>query len=543
MDFRFLKLMPENWVQALGATFFHSLWVGLILALLTSLVIISSRNSAAYVRYNLLTGLMLCFVVAVGFIFYKSLDFETLPKSSVSNVVVKGSVELGALTQLQSMASQRVLNGLDVLMNLWLAYSAQIVMIWFLIICIKCVKLVANLNTINYLKNNQVFDAGSYWEQKVAEISSRLGISDEVQLLQSGIAKVPMVAGHLKPMILVPLGFLNGLAAAEVDAILCHELAHIKRRDYLVNFIQSLIEIVFFFNPAILWVSKLIRAERENCCDDLAIACTSDKKVYIKALISCEEYQFKTPEFALSIRGQDNQLLDRVKRMVYNKSATLNTLEKMVLTVALISGFLFMAAFTTPSASKTVGSEFSNSLFQDTTKKAKVKKTVGKKAATRSAKVVSQTKHVHVNQHNNVQTNVLISADVDAAKADARAAKEDAKASKEDAKVAIEDARVAKEYAKIVANDKKLAAYPPAPPLPPGVRSASAMPVLSPAERMTGDLVKDGIVKNGANFMYKLSGEELIVNGDRQPEAIHRKYRNRYLTSAKQTITVTVNNN
>jgi bla regulator protein BlaR1 len=80
-----------------------------------------------------------------------------------------------------------------------------------------------------------------------------------------------MVIGNLKPVILMPIGLLTALTTEEVEAILMHELAHIKRRDYLVNLLQSLMEIVFFFNPAVLWISQLIKAERENCCDDLAL--------------------------------------------------------------------------------------------------------------------------------------------------------------------------------------------------------------------------------------------------------------------------------
>ncbi|WP_448634383.1 M56 family metallopeptidase [Pedobacter panaciterrae] len=132
------------------------------------------------------------------------------------------------------------------LMNIWTSYSVQIVMIWFLIICIKCIQLMMGMHAIYYLKNTQIYSAGNFWENKVTELSIKLKIPKNIQILQSGLTKVPVVAGHLKPVILIPLGLLNGLSAAEVEAIISHELAHIKRSDYLVNILQSLIEIIFF---------------------------------------------------------------------------------------------------------------------------------------------------------------------------------------------------------------------------------------------------------------------------------------------------------
>jgi bla regulator protein BlaR1 len=580
MDFQLLNSLPSNWIQSIGITFFHSLWVGVILALLTSVVIITTRKSAASVRYNLLTALMCCFVIAVGYIFYRSLDFADLP-TLATGLPLPVNVELGPLTQFQGIASDGVLNSVDGLMNLWFSYSAQIVMIWFLIICIKCIQLVANLNTIRHLRKTQVFEAGKYWEQKVNEISHRLAITEPVQILQSGIAKLPMVAGHLKPIILVPLGFLNGLAAIEVEAILCHELAHIKRRDYLVNFIQSLIEIVFFFNPAILWISRLIREERENCCDDLAISYTSNKKDYIKALISCEEYQFNTPEFAMSISGSNNQVLDRVKRMIYNRSTSLNTLEKTILTVVLISSFLLTSAFMDPSAA--LRSQLTNTLnLQDTTKKVIGKKPVRKISALKNKKTIAEGKRVKAQKNDAIQSSAQ--KDLNVAKADAEAVRADAEAAKADAEVAKEDARVIKEEAKLRQEEMKLnrderksakqeirineninrvnsstssnVARPPAPPrapvflrapLPPKppVSLRAPLPPAAPSatDLMTKELLKDGIVRQISNLTYKLNKDELIVNGERQPDSVHRKYRIKYLTNYSQNITVRVNSN
>jgi len=90
-----------------------------------------------------------------------------------------------------------------------------------------------------------------------------------------------MVIGLVKPAILVPLGLLSNLPPGQVEAVLLHELAHIRRKDYLVNLLQSFAEAIFFFNPAVLWISSLIREERENCCYDIAIGGIKNKNKFI----------------------------------------------------------------------------------------------------------------------------------------------------------------------------------------------------------------------------------------------------------------------
>jgi beta-lactamase regulating signal transducer with metallopeptidase domain len=92
-----------------------------------------------------------------------------------------------------------------------------------------------------------------------------------VRLLESALVRVPTVIGWLRPAILLPLGFATGLTTDQVAAVLAHELAHIRRHDYLINLLQVLVETLFFYHPAVWYISRRIRAERENCCDDMAL--------------------------------------------------------------------------------------------------------------------------------------------------------------------------------------------------------------------------------------------------------------------------------
>lgn len=569
MEFQLTNLLPSNWMHALGATLFHSLWIGILLAAVTSLIIISTKKSSAALRYNLLTAALCLFVAAMLVTFYQCLNFagETLKPGVQANQDV---LQTGT-SPFQNLAPTNALGQFQGFLSLWTSYSTQIVLIWFLIICAKSIQLMAGLHTVFYLKRTNVFDAGTFWEEKVSKLAANLGIRQSVKLLQSGLAKVPMAAGHFKPVILLPLGMLNGLSMAEVEAILSHELAHIKRRDYLVNILQSAIEIIFFFNPAVLWLSKLIREERENCCDDLALTCTGSKHDYIKALISCEEFQNNVPTYAMALTGNKNQLLGRVSRMVFNKTSSLNKVEKTILTVALISSLILSAAFrkkenpTHPVASPhTVQRKNMVNFQQDTTKQSH--HTIVKKQVKEKLKATARKKEIAANQSKLDMENVRYNKEVE--RYNREMARYNQLAAKNSAKYAADAQRYTRElsnYAKEQQKYNRKATSvppappspptilpPPAPPTPPSYPSAPAAPAppkpavnvntssnhnknQSLSEQVIAAMMKDGLITQTKNLTYELSKDEFVVNTVAQPEAVLKKYVNLFLRDKPNT--------
>jgi beta-lactamase regulating signal transducer with metallopeptidase domain len=155
--------------------------------------------------------------------------------------------------------------------------------------------------------SNEALDMLYEWKE-------RLNISQRVRLLFSEYVNVPMMIGAVKPVILVPLAMASQLSPDQFEAILLHELAHIKRRDYLVNMIQVCIETIMFFNPFIWRISSIIRREREHCCDDMVIAHTTQPLSYAKALAALETMRLNP--LAMAATGNQNQLLNRIKRMM-----------------------------------------------------------------------------------------------------------------------------------------------------------------------------------------------------------------------------------
>jgi type II secretory pathway component GspD/PulD (secretin)/beta-lactamase regulating signal transducer with metallopeptidase domain len=169
------------------------------------------------------------------------------------------------------------------------------------------------------LKRRMVREIGNPLQHRLKELSGRLGVHRAVGLLESALVEVPTVVGWLRPVILLPASALTGLRPEQLEAILAHELAHVRRYDYLVNIVQTVVEILGFYHPAVWWVSHRIRVERENCCDDLAVRVCGSSLQYAKALACMEEIRHSAGDLALAVTG--GSLVTRIARLLGRPAA------------------------------------------------------------------------------------------------------------------------------------------------------------------------------------------------------------------------------
>jgi hypothetical protein len=142
---------------------------------------------------------------------------------------------------------------------------------------------------------------------------ARLKIRAAVQIMQSTLVTVPVVVGYMKPLVLLPVSAMTGLPTSQLEAMLAHELAHVRRFDYVFNVLQTLIETVYFYHPAVWWLSRQIRIEREHCCDDVVIATLDNRGEYVRALLAVAELKGSTPAMAMGMSGTMLQV--RVRRL------------------------------------------------------------------------------------------------------------------------------------------------------------------------------------------------------------------------------------
>src|SRR5262249_33636479 len=152
------------------------------------------------------------------------------------------------------------------------------------------------------------------WPGTCARLCERLRLRRPVRLLHSALVQVPTVLGWLRPVVLLPLSAVAELPPAQLEALLAHELAHVRRHDYLVNLLQSVVGTLVFYRAAVGGVSERVRLERENCCDDWAVQVCGDRLVYARALTAMEELREVPLPLATAANG--GPLLGRIRRLL-----------------------------------------------------------------------------------------------------------------------------------------------------------------------------------------------------------------------------------
>ena len=248
------SMFSSNFADAIFTTLLHSLWTGALMAVLAGLIVISTRRLSAHVRYQLLTGLLTIFLLVQATIFFNT--FFNAVKESSTGVLKEFT---GLLIYDSSEKMQRNQGWVSTLNQFFTQYSSWFVLIWICIIGFKTIQLLFGVSYLNKIKSSRIEEVEEYWKGKLEILSAAINLDRPVRLLKSATAAVPMAIGFLKPVILIPAALFNALTTAEIEAIILHELAHIRRHDFLVNIFQRFAEIIFFFNPAVLWVSELIR--------------------------------------------------------------------------------------------------------------------------------------------------------------------------------------------------------------------------------------------------------------------------------------------
>ncbi|QHV95823.1 M56 family metallopeptidase [Spirosoma endbachense] len=332
--------------KAICWTLIHSLWLGVIVALLAGLIIIGTQKSSSRLRYQLLCGSLLLFVLLSGFALYRELTMyrEVLPVISSTSASTAPFNSVSTPPNDIIVGNTNLVNGLIAFIN---RESGWILAVWFLFFVLKSLNVIGGLFYIHRIRTHQVYAPAEEWQHKVLAFSQRLGIRQSITLLQSQLVKVPVTVGLMKPVILLPMGLLMQLPPEQIETIVWHELAHVWRRDYFMNLLQSLVETVFFFNPALLWISALIREERETCCDDIVLAQTTSKSNYLEALLAFQGYNRPPADFAMPLGFRSQQLVDRLKRIITQENKRLNVVEK----IALVAGLLLvMTSFLIPES-------------------------------------------------------------------------------------------------------------------------------------------------------------------------------------------------
>jgi beta-lactamase regulating signal transducer with metallopeptidase domain len=291
---------------AIGWAMLHSLWQGAAIAAILALLLFLTGSPRA--RYIAASAAMLAMVAA----FIVTL-FRLMPDAPGNFTRFHTAIRLIPAPDLASSSD---------LARIWIPNFAVIAPwlapFWLVGVCLLYMQRIINSFSVERLSRRGVCCPPDRWQRELARLGARLRVSRAVRLLESCLADVPMVVGHFRPVILMPVGLLAGLPADQTEMILLHELAHIRRCDYLVNVFQRAAEGLLFYHPAIWWVSKVMRIERENCCDDAVVSIGRKSREYALALAAIERNRIPGREAVVAATG--GSLVKRIHRLLYPKA-------------------------------------------------------------------------------------------------------------------------------------------------------------------------------------------------------------------------------
>src|SRR6266851_2721687 len=301
-----------NWIspellRMLGWTLLHFLWQGAGLAALFAVANAVCRSAPA--RYALAVSALVLMMVSPVITFTW---LRTQMNPAVQTGAEGASTWAGTSTQ-----NATALSGSHVpaaasrteqpMAMLWLVEA------WFLGVLLLSLRTAGGLFLIERMRRKEIKPVGGELYARCLALQRRMGLDRVIQYCECHRLDAPAVLGWFRPAVLLPVRAMTGLTEEQIEAVIVHELAHIRRFDSFVNLFQIATETLLFYHPAVWWVSGRIRAEREHCCDDEAIAICGDAVNYARALTLMEEWRTAP---ALLMAANRSPLAERVVRLL-----------------------------------------------------------------------------------------------------------------------------------------------------------------------------------------------------------------------------------
>lgn len=349
MNFAF-RIFGEIYTEAIGWFLIHSVWQGGIIAVFLLVVLALLRNRSAQLRYYISYASLVLIVLTSLYSFHNAFLYAN-EKAQLKEAIIQNPSYLGDQfksnydTGIENSAlrSQNIrLNRIKLRARIQ-TYFPWIVSIWIIGLLIYLFRISGSLLYLYQLRKLKRIALEQAWIKKTLQFCARLKIRRPVSISLSPKIKNPVTLGILKPLILIPASLMGGLTPEMLEAIIVHELAHIRRNDFIMNILQTLIETLFFFHPGVWYISSQIRRERELACDDIALGITSDKVTYAKALTVAQENFFLPEKLAVAFTSGKKSLLQRITRLNTKITMKTNLFEKLTAGLLILSAFLFLS--------------------------------------------------------------------------------------------------------------------------------------------------------------------------------------------------------
>lgn len=324
-----------NLSQVLGITIIHSLWQGLTVYVALSMILQFFPEMQASSKYKLAFAALSVVLVWFGYTLYIEIDGY----SWLSTVPAPPSL---AVTALVPVDIEQWPTPTERYYFVIAGYLPYITMLYLGGLVFNTLKMLLAWNNIYRIRQNII---PADFQEQLSQLAHKTGVKKLVKVALSELIDVPCITGFLKPIILLPCTISSYLSAEEIQAILLHELAHIKRNDYLLNLLQQAINTLLFFNPFSTLIGRIINRERENSCDDLVVRTTNTPLVYAQALLKLEQNQPRQLQLALAATGKKYHLLHRIERIMKTQKTTVNIRPALAALVLLVCSISSIAWF------------------------------------------------------------------------------------------------------------------------------------------------------------------------------------------------------
>ncbi|MBS1688401.1 MAG: M48 family metalloprotease [Bacteroidetes bacterium] len=574
--------------KGLGWALLHSLWQGLLIAatLFAALKLLS--RASAKIRYCLSASLLGVFFV----LFINTLVTQWQKLQTVTVYVTESATSTTAAHSFKVSTIAPETSFIDhysTIISPKLEYYFPLIATLYAIgLLLMTARFWINAMQLRGLRRKGLTAVEHSWDEWIEKYRECFNILRPVKVFLSERINVPMVMGTLRPIILLPFTSLSQLSTEQLETILMHELAHIKRHDYLLNILQTVVETILFFNPFMWWISTIVRREREHCCDDMVLANTNYPLSYARALATLETSRQQTYTMAVAATGQKNQLFNRIKRIMEMKKNSLNY-SQLTITILIVSALVLSIICFSPSFAQTakkkdaVKQETSTTIkkekiividdngnkqeYNSISEMPKEQKEKLRKALENDEDVNGSTarKHIIINNNDEIDTglsntvnvaitNAMKNVDMQAIGKDVNDAlkqvdwnalnktmtmsfnhldsnidwkqiQTEIEAGMQEAQKALADAKVERELAQSKEEIKIAMEKARKSMAEARVAEVKAKEVHNNSyEKMIAKMEGDGLIDKAEGFTVKKKYDELYINGEKQPDAIYNKY-------------------
>jgi beta-lactamase regulating signal transducer with metallopeptidase domain len=322
-------MVAMNWLSreetvALGWTLLHFLWQGAVLALIYAVIDRITRRTSAPSRYLVALGALALMPLVVGATF--AVEMRT---ASPTNAIMQREAEINRLYL--DAAPTPIARNLTLVFSptvsrrAWIANHMEPMLpwvdgVWMIGITLLALRAMGGWYQLQMLRRRARWTVPAEIEHQFHRISEQMRLARQISLRISDEVISPLAMGAWRATVILPVSAVLRMPPSELEAVLAHELAHIRRFDYLCNLFQTAVESILFFHPAVWWLSRTVRERREVCCDEVAVSVCADPIIYAQALLRLEEEKTTRLQLAVALKGSNGSLLRRVKLVLGDRA-------------------------------------------------------------------------------------------------------------------------------------------------------------------------------------------------------------------------------